>query len=73
MPKGWAESTVHLCEACEGLSSKGSKATIVRTDLRMASLLNLEARRDFASRARRFFNLAFLSSHRFPGRGELVS
>src|ERR1700720_3198450 len=38
MPKGCAESTVYRCAACPGLSSRGSKAIVVKMCLRMAIL-----------------------------------
>src|ERR1700730_18492914 len=38
MPKGCAESTVYRCAACPGLSSRGSKAIVVKMCLRMTIL-----------------------------------
>src|SRR5579863_1639197 len=35
MPNGGELSTVHRCAACEGLSSKGNKATAVSTCVRI--------------------------------------
>src|SRR5580693_2290516 len=39
MPIGCEGSTVHLCEACDRLRSKGSTAIVVKMCLRMANLL----------------------------------